>query len=62
MIANLSEHLRFLQYAHVLWGLAIFSALALWAYWPARKGEMQRRATLILQDEETPSERGRHEQ
>lgn len=62
MIERLSAYLQLLQYAHVIWGLAIFCALALWAYWPAHKGEMQRRAALILQDDDTPSERGRHEQ
>jgi cbb3-type cytochrome oxidase subunit 3 len=61
MIERLSAHLQLLQYAHVLWGLAIFTALALWAYWPARKGEMERRAALILKDDDTPAERGRHE-
>jgi cbb3-type cytochrome oxidase subunit 3 len=61
MIERLSHHLLLLQYAHVLWGFALFCALALWAYWPSRKGEMQRRAALILRDDDTPSERGRHE-
>ena len=61
MLERLSDHLQLLQYAHVLWGFALFCALALWAYRPARKSEMRRHAALILQDDDTPSERGRHE-
>ncbi len=61
MLQRLSEHLQLLQYAHVLWGLAIFVGLAVWAYLPSRKREMQRYATLILSDDDNSSERGRHD-
>ena len=61
MLERLSDHLPLLQYAHLLWGFALFCGLALWAYRPARKREMQRNASLILSDD-TSSERGRHEQ
>lgn len=61
MMQRLSEHLELLQYAHVLWGFALFCVLAGWAYWPSRKREMQHYATQILSDD-TSSERGRHEQ
>lgn len=61
MIERLSDHLPLLQYAHVLWGFALFCVLAFWAYRPSRKGEMQRHAALILRDDDTSSERGRHE-
>ena len=60
MIERLSEHLPLLQYAHLLWGFALFVGLAVWAYWPGRKREMQRHATQILRDD-TLSERGHHE-
>ncbi len=60
MLERLSAHLQLLQYAHVLWGFALFVGLALWAYWPSRKSEMQRHATLILSDDNS-SERGRHD-
>jgi len=61
MLERLSDHLPLLQYAHLLWGFALFCGLALWAYWPGRKRDMQRNASLILNDD-NPSERGRHEQ
>lgn len=61
MMQRLSDHLELLQYAHVLWGFALFCVLAGWAYWPSRKREMQHHATQILSDD-IPSERGRHEQ
>ena len=61
MMQRLSDHLDLLQYAHVLWGFGLFCVLAWWAYRPSRKREMERYATQILSDD-TPSERGRHEQ
>ena len=60
MIQSLSDHLPLLQYAHLLWGFALFCGLAGWACWPGRKREMQRNAALILSDD-TSAERGRHE-
>lgn len=60
MMQRLADHLHLLQYAHLLWGFALFCALAGWAYWPSRKRDMQRHAELILGDD-TPAERGRHE-
>ena len=60
MMERLSQHLELLQYAHVLWGFALFCVLAGWAYRPSRKREMHQYASQILSDD-TPSERGRHE-
>jgi len=61
MFEHLKDQLLLLQYAHVVWGFAVFLALALWAYRPAGKRRSQEHAALILHDDETPSEpRGRH--
>jgi len=60
MIDRLSEHLPLLQYAHLLWGFALFCCLAVWVYRPSRKRDMQHNAALILSDDNLP-ERGRNE-
>lgn len=65
MLSQIADQLHLLQYAHVLWGFAFFSALAIWVYLPSRKSEMQRHAALILDDDKTGTQsdlRGRHEQ
>jgi cbb3-type cytochrome oxidase subunit 3 len=49
--------LELLQYAHLLWGLALFVGVALYAYWPSRKGKMREYGAMILNDD---SERGSH--
>jgi len=59
MLARLADHIHLLQYAHLLWGFALFVGLAAWVYWPARKDGMALHATRILSDD-TLSERDRH--
>jgi len=47
--------LELLQYAHLLWGFALFVALAVWAYWPSRKRDMEDYAAMILRDDAHPT-------
>jgi cbb3-type cytochrome oxidase subunit 3 len=63
MLEQFKDHLPILQYAHLLWGFALFVGLAIWVYWPSRKGEMQSVARSILDDDQKPNPstaRGNH--
>jgi cbb3-type cytochrome oxidase subunit 3 len=52
MLARLADHIHLLQYAHILWGLAVFAGLAAWAYWPSRKNSMSAHAARILEHDD----------
>jgi cbb3-type cytochrome oxidase subunit 3 len=55
MIEQLSAHLSLLQFAHLLWGVALFVGLALWIYWPSRRDQMRDHGAMILTDEPSPT-------
>jgi cytochrome c oxidase cbb3-type subunit 4 len=39
----------------VVWLMAVFLAIVAWAWWPKRKGEMERHGRIPLDDEEEKS-------
>lgn len=51
MLEHLKQDLPLLQYAHLLWGFALFLALAVWAYWPSRRDSMRHYGESILDDD-----------
>ncbi len=54
MIEQLSAHLPLLQFAHLMWGFALFVGLAVWIYWPSRRREMSDHGAMILDDNQRP--------
>jgi len=51
MLASLTENLHLIQYAHLLWGFALFCALLLWIYRPSGRKQMLEHARNILDEE-----------
>jgi cbb3-type cytochrome oxidase subunit 3 len=51
MFDLLKENLPVLQYAHLLWGAALFAGLIIWIYWPSRRGSMQDHGRSILEED-----------